>query len=159
MKEKIILDEVLIAPCGMNCGLCSSYLTLKHNLKKSGIMRAECSGCRPRGKNCAFMKKACEFLSSGTYKYCFECSGYPCERLKGLDKRYRSFYHMSMIENLDYIKKNGIIKFLNQQTEEWQCPECGATICCHNGICYNCHSEKLVTLKRRYRWEEDQDKR
>jgi Protein of unknown function (DUF3795) len=158
MKKPLFMEE-LIAPCGMNCGLCSSYLTLKHNLKKSGIMRAECPGCRPRNKNCAFMKKSCKFLANGIYKYCYECSNYPCERLKGLDKRYRSFYHMSMIENLDYINKNGIKRFLNQQTNRWQCPECGAVISCHNGICYNCRSDKLFTLKRRYRWEEDQNKR
>ncbi len=157
MKSKLFTEE-LIAPCGMNCGLCSGFLTLKHGLKKKGVMKTECPGCRPRGKHCAFMKKACKFLGEGVYKYCYECADYPCERLKRLDKRYRSHYHMSMIENLDYIKANGINKFLAWQTEKWQCPECKATICCHNGICYNCGSEKLFTLKRRYRWAEDQEK-
>lgn len=155
MKKPLFTEE-LIAPCGMNCGLCSSYLTLKYGLKKKGIMRSECPGCRPRGKNCAFLKKSCEYLAKGTYAYCFECDNYPCKRLKSLDKRYSSFYHMSMVENLDYIKKNGINKFLVQQTGKWQCKECEAIICCHNGICYNCSSDKLFTLRRRYRWAEDQ---
>ncbi|MBN1367912.1 MAG: DUF3795 domain-containing protein [Dehalococcoidales bacterium] len=155
---KSLLAEELIAPCGMNCGLCSSYLTLKYDLKKKGIMRSECPGCRPRNKNCAFMKKACKSLANGLYKYCFECESYPCTRLKSLDKRYRMYYHMSMIENLDYIKENGIKKFLRHQTGKWQCSDCGAIICCHNGICYSCSADKLFTLKRRYRWTEDQDK-
>ena len=157
--NKSLFTEELIAPCGMNCGLCSSYLTLKNGLKKKGVMRAECPGCRPRGKNCAFLKKACEFLANGVYTYCFECEKYPCPRLKGLDKRYRTNYHMSMIENLDYIKENGIKKFLNQQAKKWQCSNCGDIICCHNGVCYRCNSDKLFTLKRRYQWEEDQQKR
>ena len=30
------MEEVLIAPCGMNCGFCSSYLAMKNDLKSTG---------------------------------------------------------------------------------------------------------------------------
>jgi hypothetical protein len=40
--------------------------------------------------------------------FCFKCEKYPCDKLKHLDKRYRTKYVMSMIENLENIKKNGI---------------------------------------------------
>jgi hypothetical protein len=149
------MEEVLIAPCGMNCAVCSAYLAMKHDLKKSGIMRMYCAGCRPRGKNCAFMKKSCDRLGNGLVKYCYECPDFPCPRLKRLDKRYRTFYRMSMIENLEFIKENGVKKFLEREGAKWRCPECGGVICCHNGICFSCGLEKLKNKKRRYRWEDD----
>lgn len=148
------MEEVLIAPCGMNCALCSSYLAMKNDLKSTGIMKTYCAGCRPRGKNCAFMKKNCELLGEGKVQYCHECAEFPCRRLKQLDKRYRTNYRMSMIENLTYIKEHGIDKFLKKEEEKWRCPECGGTICCHNGICYRCGLERLKAKKLKYRWEE-----
>jgi len=104
--------EILIAPCGMNCALCSSYLSMKYDLRKTGILKTYCAGCRPRGKNCAFMKKSCALIGEGKLQYCYLCVDFPCHRLKALDKRYRTKYHMSMIENLTCIKENGIAIFL-----------------------------------------------
>jgi hypothetical protein len=148
------MEEVLIAPCGMNCALCASYLAMEYDLKNQGIMKSYCAGCRPRGKNCAFMKKSCEKLGKGLVKYCYECRDFPCRRLKHLDERYRMNYHMSMIENLNYIKENGMKKFLEKETEKWRCPECGGTISCHSGLCFKCDLEKLKNRKaRRYMWE------
>jgi hypothetical protein len=139
----------------MNCALCSSYLAMKYDLRKQGIFRSYCAGCRPRGKNCAFMKKACEKLGNGLVQYCYECEEFPCRRLKNLDKRYRTRYHMSMIENLRYLKEFGMKKFLEKEEEKWRCPECGAVICCHNGICFSCGLEKLKNKKKRYSWTDD----
>lgn len=147
------MEEILIAPCGMNCGICLAYLAREHDLKKQGIMRNYCEGCRPRGKNCAFMKKSCYLLGEGKVQYCFECDDLPCARLKRLDKRYATKYHMSMIENLEYIKKHGMEKFLKKEEKKWRCPECGGVICCHNGICFSCGLEKLKNKKLKYRWD------
>src|SRR4030042_6052081 len=118
------IEAILVAPCGMNCGICSAYLAMKYDLKRQGLNKGYCAGCRPRGKNCAFMKKSCEKLGQDLVKYCYECADYPCRRLKQLDKRYRTNYHMSMIENLDYIRENGIEKFLAREEEKWRCPDC-----------------------------------
>jgi hypothetical protein len=145
--------EELIAPCGMNCGLCSHYLALRNDLKKKGFNKSYCAGCLPRGKNCAFMKKMCSLLGNGEVRFCFECPDYPCRRLRSLDARYRTFYHMSMIDNLDLIKKCGTEKFIEEEILKWHCPKCGGTICCHNGICYSCELEKLRHNKK-YRWDD-----
>ena len=132
------METTLIAPCGMNCAICSAFLAQKYDLKKHGIMRSYCAGCRPRGKNCAFMKKSCERLGNGLVQYCFECTEYPCRTLKRLDKRYRTNYHMSMIENLDNIKKLGIRKFIKSENKRWACSKCGGMICVHRGYCLKC---------------------
>lgn len=147
------MEEVLIAPCGMNCGVCVSYLAMKNDLKAKGFNKSYCPGCRPRGKNCAFMKQHCDLLGKGLVRYCFECDEFPCRRLKDLDKRYRTKYHLSMVENLEFVHKHGITSFLEKETEKWCCPECGETICCHNGLCLKCSLDKL-RQNPTYRWGE-----
>jgi hypothetical protein len=147
--------EVLIAPCGMNCGLCSGYLALKNDVKSQGIRMAYCAGCRPRGKNCAFLKKKCDRLANGRVQYCYECADFPCRSLQHLDKRYRALYRMSMIENLEHIRRDGVQKFLEIEAKKWRCPECGGVVCCHNGICFSCGVEKLKNKKKMYRWGDD----
>ena len=148
------MKEELIAPCGMNCAICSAYLARQHDLKRQGIMRSYCAGCRPRGKNCAFLKKKCDLLGKGQVEYCYECPDFPCRTLKHLDKRYRTNYRMSMIENLEFIRENGVEKLLEKEAGKWRCPNCGGVICCHNGICFECGLELLKAKKRRYRWED-----
>ena len=61
---------------------------------------------------------------------------------------------MSMIENLESIKEQGMEQFLIQEEEKWKCPKCGGTICCHNGLCLNCQLDTLFQNKK-YRWNEN----
>jgi hypothetical protein len=46
------IREKLIAPCGMNCGICSGYLASKYDIESKGIKMPYCIGCRPRDKKC-----------------------------------------------------------------------------------------------------------
>ncbi|MFC1910042.1 DUF3795 domain-containing protein [Chloroflexota bacterium] len=147
------MEEKLVAPCGMNCGVCVRYLAMKNNLKTKGFRKTYCAGCLPRGKNCTFMNKQCDLLGKGLVRFCYDRGDFPCSQLKALDKRYRTKYHLSMIENLEYIKKQGIGIFLEREAAKWRCPECGEVICCHNGLCLNCGLDKL-RQNTKYRWEE-----
>ncbi|MGA3288914.1 MAG: DUF3795 domain-containing protein [Candidatus Bathyarchaeia archaeon] len=54
---KATVNPELIAPCGMNCALCSGYLALKNDVKSKGVRMSYCTSCRPRNKNCSFLKK------------------------------------------------------------------------------------------------------
>jgi hypothetical protein len=62
--------------------------------------------------------------------------------LKHLDKRYRTKYEMSMIENLGNIKNFGIRKFLKNEDVRWTCSQCGGTICVHKKYCIDCGKNK-----------------
>ena len=148
-----VMKEQLIAPCGMNCGVCVSYLAMSHDLNQKGFSRKYCPGCRPRGKNCLFMKDSCARVGKGTVRYCFECGDFPCKRLKDLDHRYRSKYHLSMIANLEQIRDGGMEQFLAREAEKWRCLNCGDVICCHNGLCLNCQLD-VLRRKKTYRWDE-----
>jgi hypothetical protein len=75
-------------------------------------------------------------------KFCYECEKYPCTRLIQLDKRYRAKYHMSMIENLNYIQHNNLEKFIEKEHERWLCNTCGGTLCVHRGYCLKCNVVK-----------------
>ena len=147
-------NHALVAPCGMNCALCSGYLALRHDVRAKGIKMARCVGCRLGRRNCAFLKKQCPQLSKGEVTFCFECQSFPCHKLKTIDDRYRTHYRMSLIGNLQFIKEHGIEEFLREQEKSWKCKSCGEMICCHNGLCYKCDLEKLRKKKQKYRWTE-----
>lgn len=123
-------------------------------MKAKGIKMARCVGCRLGRKNCAFLRKQCPKLTKREVTYCFECQSFPCRRLKTIDERYRTHFRMSLVDNLHFIKKHGIEEFLKEQANLWKCKSCGEMICCHNGLCYNCDSEKLKKKKQKYRWTE-----
>ena len=150
---KTTINPKLISPCGMNCAICASYLAQRNDIKNKEVRMPYCLGCRPRTKNCAFLKKRCAKLAKEEVNLCFECDSFPCENLMTIDRRYRTRYRMSMIENLIFIKENGMEKFLEEQEKTWKCQTCGELLSCHNGLCFNCDLEKLRNKKQRYRWE------
>jgi len=144
----------LIAPCGMNCNVCSNYLALVNDTKAKGVKLPYCTGCRPRDKQCSFVKKKCNKVLNHHVEFCYECSEFPCELITKLARGYESRYRMNMVDNLQYIQAHGITAFLASEREKWNCPQCGTVICCHNGVCYTCDLERMKTKKQRYRWED-----
>lgn len=123
----------LIAPCGMNCSVCMAYLREKNKCPGCRLFNAEKPVTIARCKI-----KNCEVIQKDKAEFCFNCSDFPCRNLKHLDKRYRTKYNMSMVENLEYIKNKGIEEFLENEDVRWTCSECGGTICVHKGYCYSC---------------------
>ncbi len=123
----------LIAPCGLNCGVCRAHLRVNK----------PCPGCRGddtgKPKTCVQCKiKTCERLARGTARYCFGCDIFPCATLARLDKRYRTRYGTSAMDNLLSIQKIGVRKFVESETRKWTCPECGGTLCMHEPQCPAC---------------------
>jgi|WetSurMetagenome_2_1015567.scaffolds.fasta_scaffold89750_2 hypothetical protein len=137
------ISKDLVAPCGMNCAICSRYLSYVNGLKRS-----QCIGCRPRNKRCTYLFKNCtgpHTISNGKAAFCFECNEYPCKRIDCLDDRYRTNYHMSMKDNLEHIRKNGVSAFVNAQQKKYRCKKCGGLISIHNRKCFTCDTiTKLV---------------
>ena len=127
----------LIAPCGMNCGICKAYLAYTHGIPRQRGKVTYCAGCLPRAKNC-YIKRGCPKLSKHQIQSCSECDSMPCKHLEHLDNRYRERYGMSMVENLKMIKTQGMDSFLKNQEETHRCPNCGDVVCVHDGKCYSC---------------------
>ena len=131
------MQKELIALCGMNCRLCVAYFGYTMNGKKR---KSQCTGCNQSNKHCAFVKKRCKNPAMENISYCYKCEYFPCENLEKLDKGYRERFKMSMIDNLNFIKENGINDFLKSQEEKYKCAECGGVICVHDGKCYTCEN-------------------
>jgi len=128
------MKTALIAPCGMNCRLCIAYIRDKN----------PCAGCflidpyqQKTRVNCRI--RICRKRKQKNSKYCYDCDEFPCTRMKQLDKRYRTKYSMSMIENLEFIRKSGIRKFVSREKEKWACPKCGQFLSVHRDNCPSCN--------------------
>ena len=134
------LTSALIAPCGMNCGLCIGHLREKKR----------CPGCNGddanKPRHCAVCQiRNCEALAAAEQGFCLECATFPCVRLRRLDKRYRTKYGMSMIENLESIRDIGLEEFVAREKQRWTCPECGSVICVHRESCIVCGRARSQT--------------
>ncbi len=112
----------LIAPCGMNCGICKAYLRQNN----------PCHGCRAAQKNKPKTRVNCRLRICKKRKgdFCFDCPNFPCDRLKHLDQRYRTRYGMSEIENLEQIRDNGMENFLAKESQRWVSEE--GVFCVHD---------------------------
>ena len=133
MEPEVTNNHDLIAPCGMNCGICRVHLRVKNR----------CCGCRGvnlhKAHHCTTCSiKNCSQLATTASGFCYDCPKYQCSRLKLLDKRYRQKYYMSMIENLDAIQLEGLDTFADTERIRWTCPSCGGIVCVHTGTCLNC---------------------
>ena len=128
----------MIAPCGMNCSICLSQF-------RSPLTCGGCNNKQNKPKYCSScIIKNCNKRLDNNYKYCFKCDTFPCTRLKQLDKRYRTKYGMSMLENLCNIKENGIRNFIKNEKNRWACSECGSILCVHRERCQNCDTKREV---------------
>jgi hypothetical protein len=124
----------------MDCGVSSAYLAFANNLPRKRSAITHCAGCRIRRKQCAYLKGHCSRLATGEVNFCWECPGYPCERLKHLDARYRTRFGMSLIGNLDLIKRAGVQALIEQQRIRFGCPACGRLRSVHNRRCCVCET-------------------
>ncbi|HOX34601.1 MAG TPA: DUF3795 domain-containing protein [Methanoregulaceae archaeon] len=130
MAGKNPFRTTLVAPCGMDCAICMAFLREKNRC--GGCYSANCS-CR---RHCTIA--ACEHIR-GRYRH--GCGSFPCRRLKQLDKRYRTKYRMSMLDNLAAIREHGIRAFVRSERERWTCTACGGTINVHRHHCSSCGKE------------------
>lgn len=132
-NTSIVFKKEMIAPCGMNCGACLGFMRFKNH----------CPGCRSIDTSkpgychqCMIIN--CDLLKRTESKFCYDCPKYPCQRLKSLDKRYRTKYNTGFFDNLAMIEEKGMDAFLLFETERRTCPRCGSILCIHRTFCFEC---------------------
>ncbi|MEI8143633.1 MAG: DUF3795 domain-containing protein [Candidatus Berkelbacteria bacterium] len=114
------INKNLIAPCGMDCGVCSAHLREKN----------QCLGCNLGPNMVSCLRCKLRTCTDRKGKYCYDCQKFPCQRLKHLDQRYRAKYGMSEIANLEFIKDNGIEKFMESENDKYVSDE--GVFCVHD---------------------------
>ena len=132
------MNPELVAPCGMNCGVCGHYLASAKGIPKKRGKILHCTGCRIRNKQCAYIKGQCTLLQKKKIDFCFECPQFPCHNLEHLDQRYQKNYRASPIKNLLDIQERGMTAFLKGEAKKYSCEKCGGTRSLHNNKCYDC---------------------
>lgn len=129
-------SDFLIAPCGLNCRLCRAYQR----------RRNPCPGCRAddaiKPKTRVICRvKICEKRMAKGIEFCSQCGEFPCAHVMHLDKRYRTKYATSVVENLTAIRDRGIAAFVENENRKWTCSGCGGTLCMHDPRCPVCGLE------------------
>jgi hypothetical protein len=131
-KEKGSWD---ISVCGLNCAKCDIFQASHGNeeamkellgffkdVKPEAIV---CNGCR--GPLDVHWSADCYFLSCSKkkgFKYCFECNGFPCDRLQAFASD-GMLHHKKTVENMKRMKEIGIEAWIEEQKKKGQyvfCP-------------------------------------
>jgi hypothetical protein len=116
LNESPIRKYFTVGVCGLDCGLCPRYYT-------AGPSR--CPGCG--GPEFFNKHPSCSFITCCVRKknleVCSECADFPCPKFKSYNEyeqvtestSYPSY--KKVLPNLDFIKQQGIGKFIEQQNE------------------------------------------
>jgi len=147
----------LVGICGLYCGACPGYLAYRENdveelnriSQRVGIPVGEvrCNGCLsdrvlPQCVDCRHGFRGCAEDKGVTW--CFQCPEMPCQRLRDfLDIHVVNgiSHHAHVIDNLQYMKENGVEKWVKKQEEASCCPECGKKVYWFGRECPQCHTE------------------
>lgn len=136
MKMPDNVENIMLAPCGMNCLVC-----YKHCYSKK-----PCDGCLMgdvgKPEHCRRCKiKNCSKENGITY--CYECTEFPCILIKNMEKSYNKRYDESLIRNGLKVKEDGVDTFMEKEREKWTCQHCGGIISLHDAECSECQEKTI----------------
>ncbi len=149
-------DRKLVGICGIYCGTCPSYLAQQQNdiaeleqrarERNFTIEEVRCNGCHsdkvmPTCVECKSGFRKC--ASEHGVTWCFECADFPCQRLEDFKHVHIEngiSHHEHLIEELQYIKDNGMDAWLEKRDREGRCPQCRKLLYWSVRDCPDCHT-------------------
>ncbi len=112
----------LIAPCGIDCGICELYLARENEQLRSYLIskgvpeeKLPCNGCRQIEGNCPVIGSQCATYACVVQKevdYCHECQSFPCSKLHPSSDRADVLPHNLKVFNLCTIRRDGEEAFI-----------------------------------------------
>ena len=136
MKSPEAFDETLLAPCGVNCGVCYRRVMPRRRGKPCGGCLGDGAGRAGACRECAIR----ECAANKELRLCAACRAGPCARLRNLDGSYRKRYGVSPRENGRRALEAGVAAFMKEELAAWTC-RCGGLISLHDGVCGECGRE------------------
>ena len=134
MKMPDIIEDIMLAPCGINCAVCYRHVGMrKRDAPCEACLKGD-SGKTERCLNCNI--KSC--VQNKGHVRCYECADFPCKLIKNLEKTYSKRYNTSLIENSGTAEEIGVAAFLEQDRQRWTCLKCGGAFSLHDGVCSEC---------------------
>lgn len=130
------VDEKLLAPCGLYCGVCSirvAYVTENEKLKEkiSGFYgvppeQIACEGCK---SDVVFVYcRVCPISDCATernLKGCHQCDDFPCERIDNFPFEQGK---KVILRAIPQWRELGTEKWVEAEIERYKCPSCGAPL-------------------------------
>ncbi|MBN1500847.1 MAG: DUF3795 domain-containing protein [Spirochaetes bacterium] len=117
----------LVAPCGIDCGICELYESRNNSklmdyLISKGIPQnvLPCDGCRNIEGKCPVIQGDCatfECVKEKGISFCYECSDFPCTKLAPSADRANILPHNMKVYNLCSIRRDGVEKFAEKSSE------------------------------------------
>ena len=153
MKQDV---QKLVGICGLYCATCPNYLACRENdveqleriSQKYGIPAEEirCDGClsdrvMPFCKECQHGFRQC--TSQHKVTWCFECSDFPCQRLKDFTDIHivnGISHHAKVIDDLQYMKEHGLEQWVKEQEKAGCCSQCRKRLYWFTRVCPDCHT-------------------
>jgi hypothetical protein len=126
-SEEMATRAKLIAPCGLDCGICELYLSrdeeqLMDALISKGISKEvlPCDGCRAIEGRCPAIHDKCatfQCANENRISFCSECNDFPCMKLAPAADRAEVLPHNTKLFNLCVIQSCGVEKLIEQALE------------------------------------------
>jgi predicted RNA-binding Zn-ribbon protein involved in translation (DUF1610 family) len=127
-----MVEDELLAPCGLYCGVCGIYLAHREGNHKFKERLAQfyqrtpeemaCRGCLSEERyvycrTCAVRDCATEKGLQG----CHQCQDFPCDLVRGL----RPIAQRVVLRTIPAWRELGTEKFVEEEKARYQCPHCG----------------------------------
>jgi hypothetical protein len=117
----------LVAPCGIDCGLCELYMCrddkqIYNYLLSRGMPEEKmpCAGCRAIEGRCPVIGDICATYLCVTEKkvdFCFDCLDFPCSKFNPSADRADVLPHNLKVFNLCTIQRRGMGAFIERSME------------------------------------------
>ncbi len=134
--------------CGLYCGACSIIKAYQTGIKDPLAcllsdelgMELKCHGCKTDSVfgNCA----VCQIRNCAREKgveRCLNCSDFPCPNFGTMEFILEALPHWNTVAaNQESIKKQGTVRWLEEQANQWECPDCRTDYSWYAAQCSNC---------------------
>lgn len=135
------------AYCGLYCGACEIVNAQTAEDKRRV---GEVWGADPEQVHCAGCKTDTLFIhchkcpirtcaQDKGIEFCFECSDYPCNIYEEGREIVEQLPHLkATVINQKFIKEYGVKRWLVEQKEKWECPQCRSPFAWYTQECRDC---------------------
>ena len=144
-----MVNEDLLAPCGLYCGVCGVFIAHKEGNEKFRARLAEFYGVAPEALNCdgcqspvrAEFCRVCHIRActeeKGFYS-CHQCDDWPCEFIEDFPVPVGKKVIMRAIPTW---AKLGTEKYVAEEEKRYLCPSCGHQLFRGARRCRQCKEE------------------
>ena len=126
-SEEMESRAKLIAPCGLDCGICELYLSRKDEQLMSALISKgipkeilPCDGCRAIEGRCPVIHGKCATFECTNEKrilFCSECNDFPCMKLAPAADKAEILPHNTKLFNLCVIQRYGVEELIERTLE------------------------------------------